>query len=205
MVLPAAGAEPPLPKLRIEPKTGGSILYIRNGSSQPLTAFVIELVGYPGSYYALWQDDIRGEAIAPDQEKTIEIVNMTVGAVPDYVKLEAAVYADGSTAGMPEKVKMLIARRQSSLETVRELIHRVTNSQEGKMPKEMAATTLRRASEFMIAATNIDKKSQHAVNQMAAYGLYMDTAAYLDEHSMEETLEKLKAWEKALAESKPAL
>jgi len=33
-------------------------------------------------------------------EKRIQVENMTVGAVPDYVKMQAAIYADGSTAGV---------------------------------------------------------------------------------------------------------
>src|SRR5579864_6912142 len=104
LALPAAGAEPPLPQLRIEPITGGSILNLRNAYTQPLTAFLIELVGYPGSYFAMWKDEIIAEPIAPGEEKRLQVENMTIGAAPDYVKVEAAVYADGATAGKPDKV-----------------------------------------------------------------------------------------------------
>src|SRR5579875_167498 len=95
----ASGAGAPLPQLRIEPTTGGSIFYVKNVASQPLTGYLIELVDYPGSSYTFWQDSLGAEfgleAISPGQEKRIQVANMTVGAVPDYVKMEAAVYADG--------------------------------------------------------------------------------------------------------------
>ena len=56
-ILPAAAAEMPLPELRIEPANGGSILFVKNVSPQPLTAFLIELVDYPGSGFAMVQDE----------------------------------------------------------------------------------------------------------------------------------------------------
>src|SRR5579872_1856811 len=92
-----AAAEP-LPELRTVATNAGSIFHVRNTGSQPLTAYLIELVKYPGSYFALWQDDLAGP-LAPGAEKEIHTTNMTVGAVPDYVKLQAAVYADGTSAG----------------------------------------------------------------------------------------------------------
>ncbi|HWF47277.1 MAG TPA: hypothetical protein VG168_09745, partial [Bryobacteraceae bacterium] len=89
----ASGLDP-LPQLRVEPTGGGSFFYVRNTASQPLTAFLIELVDYPGSSYSFWQDDVNAEPIAPGTEQKIHVGNMTVGAVPDYVKMEAALYAD---------------------------------------------------------------------------------------------------------------
>ena len=91
-------ADAPLPDLRIEPTGGGSIFYVRNTAAQPLTAYLIELVDYPGSNYFYWQDD-PADALPPDKTREIHVTNMTVGAVPDQVKLRAAIYADGSTAG----------------------------------------------------------------------------------------------------------
>ena len=38
VVLAPAAAQSPLPKLRIEPSTGGSVFYIKNTASQPVTA-----------------------------------------------------------------------------------------------------------------------------------------------------------------------
>jgi hypothetical protein len=110
-LLAMAAAAAQLPDLRIEPTAGGSIFYVKNSSTQPLTGWLIELVDYPGSSFSLWQDD-PAVPLAPGAEKRIPVTNMTVGAVPDYVKIQAAVYADGSTAGVPEKVTSLIERRR---------------------------------------------------------------------------------------------
>ena len=47
IILPLAGAamaQPPLPGLRIEPIPGGSILYVRNWTSQPLTAYLSNMM-----------------------------------------------------------------------------------------------------------------------------------------------------------------
>lgn len=97
-------AETPVPALRVEPAVQSSILFVKDAPTQPaLTAFLVELVHYPGSYYQLWEDDLITEPIAPGAEKKIPISNMTVGAVPDYVHLTAAIYADGTTAGLPKK------------------------------------------------------------------------------------------------------
>jgi hypothetical protein len=107
LAISAAAAEVPLPELRIEPTTGGSIFYIKNVSPAPLTAYLIELVNYPGSYYALWQDDLASEPLAAGAERRLTVANMTVGAVPDYVKMRAALYADGTSAGIPKRVAQL--------------------------------------------------------------------------------------------------
>jgi hypothetical protein len=204
LALPAAGAAP-LPSLRIEPTTGGSIFYIRSVSTQPLTAYVIELVGYPGSFFALWQDQIISESIAPGKEKRIQVANMTVGAVPDYVKVQAAVYADGTTAGVPEKVLQLIDRRRFLLETVRDLSRRLERAKAEAVQKEMASANLRRATEFMLLPPKVDKSSQISINQAAGRELFSTTADYLDKHTLDETAAKLQEWEKALMESKPPL
>ena len=47
---------------------------------------------------------------------------MTVGAVPDYVKMQAAVFTDGATAGPPEKVGVILERRKAMIATVHELM-----------------------------------------------------------------------------------
>jgi hypothetical protein len=106
----SAGAQAPLPELQTEPTDAGSIFQIRNTGGQPLTAFLIELVNYSGSSYSLWQDDIASEPVPPGGERRIRVANMTVGAVPDYVKLQAAIYADGTSSGIPEKVTLFIER-----------------------------------------------------------------------------------------------
>ena len=108
----SAEAQSPLTELRTEPTDGGSIFHIHNTGSQPLTGYLIELVNYPGSSYSLWQDEIASQPIPPGGDMQIRVANMTVGAVPDYVKLQAAIYADGSSSGIPEKVTQFIGRRR---------------------------------------------------------------------------------------------
>ena len=203
LALPAAGAEPPLPTLRIEPTAGGSIFYVKNVSSIPLTAYVIELVDYPGSSYALFQDEITSQPIAPEKEKRIQVSNMTVGAVPDYVKLRAAIYADGTTAGLPEKIAQLLARRQFTLDTVRDVIRRVELGQQTKTPKDTLTANLRQAIEFMTLPPGFDKSSQVAINQSAGRAVLTEAAGYLDMHSPEDTITRYRGLEKTLADSKP--
>ena len=209
LALPAASAEPPLPQLRIEPTTGGSIFYVKNVSSQSLTGYLIELVDYPGSSYALWQDEIGAEAVVPDpiksnSEKRIQVGNMTVGAVPDYVKIQAAVYADGTTAGIPEKITQLIERRRFTLQTVRDAINRLEKAQEGKLSKEALIANLKLAADFMQPSRGAPTR-QVAIDRVAGSKVLTDTAARLAKQSVEETLAGLRVRESALAASKPEL
>ncbi|MBZ5625393.1 MAG: hypothetical protein LAQ69_42840 [Acidobacteriia bacterium] len=195
----------PLPELRIEPTTGGSIFYVKNVASQPVTAFLIELVNYPGSYYSLWQDEAASELIAPGAEKRIPVTNMTVGAVPDYVKLQAALFADGSSAGIPEKITQIVERRRFTLGTIRELIARIEKAQAASVPKAALIADLRQWGDSLQPPRRTNPTSQTTVNQTAARGIIADAAAWLDSHSPDETLAKLRAGERSLASSKPAL
>jgi len=200
LTLPVGGAEGVLPELRVVPTAGGSIFFVKNVQaqlSQPLTAFLIELVDYPGSFYQLFEDDITTGSLAPGQEKRIPVTNMTVGAVPDYVKLQAAIYADGTTAGVPDRVEKLVARRRFRLDTVQDLIRRIGTS------KEDAAGSLKRAAEGMTMPK--DKGSQVAINYAAGRALIADITDFLGKHSVEETLAQLQKWEKNLRDSKPGL
>jgi len=200
----AASAAQPLPELRVEPTAGGSVFYVKNGSPEPLTAYLIELVDYPGSYYALWQDEVSAP-IALGAEKRIQIANMTVGAVPDYVKMQAALYADGSSSGIPEKVTQLVERRRFTLQTTRELIGRLEKAQAAGTAKASVIADLKQWAESMQPQGRPNRNSQATINQAAARSLISDTAAGLDAHSIAETLAGLRASERALAASKPAL
>jgi hypothetical protein len=194
-LLPLLVAAAELPQLRTEPIGGGSVFFVKNISAQPLTAYLIELVGYPGSSYTLWVDEISGEPIAPGAEKRIQVTNMTAGAVPDYMKIQAAIYADGSTAG--EKAPQFIERRRFVLETTRELIRRIE--------KGATKADLKQWADSLQPVGKVKPNAQPVINQAAARGLVMDTESYLHTHTPAETLTKLRASEKALAASKPAL
>jgi hypothetical protein len=192
-----AVAQAPLPQLRVEPALQSSVLFVKDAATQPpLTAFLVELVHYPGSYYQLWDDGLMTEPVAPGAEKRIPISNMTVGAVPDYVHLTAAIYADGTSAGTPEKITQLIERRKALLAATRELI--------GKLQK-VNAGELKQQAEALPALTRSTQNSQPAINQSAVKTLTAETAAQLGSHSVEETVTWLRAIETRLASSKPAL
>jgi|SRR5579863_2729174 len=196
----SAFAQAPVPGLRIEPTAGGSIFYIHNGYSQPLTAYLIELVDYPGSSYALWTDD-PANPIAAGGDQRIQVANMTVGAVPDYVKMQAAIFADGSTAGVPAKVALLVGRRKAVLATTRELIRRCEKGTD----KAALSADLRQWAESMPPIARANRNSQAAIDQGAAQGLINQTIRSLEAQSIDEVLGKLRASEKLLAASKPLL
>ena len=202
LAVAAIAAEAPLPVLRIEPATGGSVFFVKNTSAQPLTAYLIELVNYPGSSYSLWVEEITGQPLAPGAEKRIPVTNMTVGAVPDYVKLQAALFADGSSSGVPEKITQLTERRRFLLATTRELITRLERP--GAASPALIAD-LKQWSESLQPAGKPKRESQISINQSAARGLIAETVAALGKSSVSEALTHLRASERALTASKPVL
>ena len=202
LALSAAAADTPLPVLRTEPASGGSIFFVKNTSAQPLTAYLIELVNYPGSSYTLWQEEITAQPVAPGAEQRIPVANMTVGAVPDYVKLQAALFADGTSSGIPEKITQLIERRRCLLDTTRQLVHRLEKP--GAAKAELVAD-LRQWSDAFPPAGKANRNSEAFINQSAARALIAETIARLDRLSLEETLAGLRVAERAFAASKPTL
>jgi hypothetical protein len=178
-------AQAPLPGLRVEAVDAGSILYVKNRAAQPLTAFLIELVDYPGSSFTYLHDDLA-ETLAPGVEKRIAVGNMLPGAVPDSVKLEAAIFADGSTSGVPAKVARLLERRRTILETTREAIRRIGAGD--------------RAAELRTWA-----ESLRTARDAVAAGVASKAAERLAAGAVDAALEALRQAEGRLASSKPAL
>jgi hypothetical protein len=205
LVLPALAVDVPLPTLRVEPTAGGSIFFVKNIASQPLTAYLIELVGYPGTTYSFWQDNNATELIPAGVEQQIPVTNMTVGAVPEYVKMQAAVYADGSSGGIPGKVTQLVERRRSILATTRELIHRMDKAQAGGSAKPALIAELKQWTESMEPIGKSRQFSQAAINQAAARGLIGEIIGQLNGNSPDAVLDRLRAAERSLSASKPAL
>ena len=197
IALPMLAGAAQLPDLRTEPIGGGSVFFVKNTSSVPLTAFLIELVGYPGSTYSLWEDEISATPLAPGAEKRIQVTNMTAGAVPDYMKLTAAIFEDGSTAGAPEKVAQFIERRKAVLETTRELIKR--------LEKGATKAELQQWADSLQPVGKVKQNSQPVINQNASRELVLGTIGKIDSLSAVGALEKLRASEKALVASKPGL
>lgn len=193
-VLAAAGAQ--LPELIVQATDGGSLLRVRNTAAQPLSAFLIEMVGYPGSSYALYQDAVGDLLpIAPGEERKLPIANMTVGAAPEYVKMQAAIYADGSSAGTREKVAQLIGLRWTNLETIRELIARVE--------KGAGATDLRSWANSIPQPSKRERGTPVALTRSTARDIISAVAERLDKNSASQLLSNLKAAERSLAASLP--
>jgi hypothetical protein len=195
VALAAIAAEAPLPTLRIEPTTGGSVLFIKNTYTQPVTAYMIEMPEYPGSYYVLFSDLLDEQPIAAGAELRKPITNMTVGAVPDYVKLQAAVFADGATAGTADKVSAILERRKATLATVRELISRVEKGQ--------TAADLKQWSDGLPQIPRNKTRSQEAFNQAAVRSTIANASRHLTNNGAEKCLAQLREIEKVLVAGKP--
>jgi cytochrome c551/c552 len=180
----ALGAQQ-LPELRTEAVSGGSVFHVRNTAAQPLVSYLIELVDYPGSSYTLFHDD----AIAPGAEKSIPVTNMTVGAAPEYVKITAAMYAGGATAGDAAKVALLQGRRKAIADTQRELIARLE-----KAPSKAAAIAeLRQWADSLQPEGKARRMTAATVNQAAARSVLLNELARLERGSLEETLARLRS------------
>ncbi len=183
---------PPLPELRTGATDGGSMFHVRNTASQPLSAYLIELVNYPGSFYMFWQDEVSSAPIPPGGERHIPITNMTVGAVPEYVKMQAALYAGGATAGDAAKVAQLMERRRHLLVTVRELIARME-----KAPPDTSAD-LKQWADSIPPPTRANRSTPAGIQQVAAKALILDVASKRESAPGAEVLTTLRAWERAL-------
>ncbi|MBE0660771.1 MAG: hypothetical protein IH602_23965 [Bryobacteraceae bacterium] len=193
-----AGADAPLPGLRVEAVDAGSVLYVKNNWDRPLAAYLIELVGYPGSSFSLYRDD-PAAAIAPGAELKIPIVNMTVGAAPEYVKLTGAIYADGSLAGAPEKSALMLGRRKFVIATTGELVERIQKGGD----KAALIASLKEWSAALPPATRPRRNSPEAVNQAAGRELIASACAALEKGTPESVTAGLKAQAAALAAAKP--
>jgi lambda repressor-like predicted transcriptional regulator len=200
----AAIAQPPLPELRVEAAPGGSVLFVRNTYSQPLTGYLIELVDYPGSSFILWRDAYVDDNLAytvAGTEKRIPVTSMTVGAVPDYVKIRAAIYADGTSAGIAERVTLLLDRRRALLETTREAIRRVE-----KTPDRAALISgLNEWADTLRATGRSNGMSPAAIKQAVAHRVVLLVAKALETHPPSEVIERFRVAERELVESKPPL
>jgi len=195
VALPLTAADPPLPGLRVEPAPRGSVLYVRNVYSQPLTAFLVELVDYPGSRFSYSTDEVTGEGISSGVEKAFPVSSMLVGAVsPEYVKVQAALYADGQTSGDPGKIKELIAGRSSRLQVTRELIRRIETAQSNGTSKSAIVESLKQWSAGL-----------ELPNQTITRSGIGNAIRNLEQESIEATVSELKRVERAIATSKPAL
>ena len=206
MAFTLAAEQTPLPGLRVEPVSGGTNFYVKNTAAQPLIAFILELDGYPGSSYVLVQDESSAVPIAPGDERRIQTSNMTPGAVPDYMKLQAAIYADGTSAGQPEKVAQLIEHRRAMLETTRGLIERIENTRKAakatSTDKAALAAELRQWSGSIPEPARRERTRPTGINQIDSKNLIERVAKQLESSSLDDVLAGLRASERALAAGK---
>jgi hypothetical protein len=180
-----AMAQPALPGLRIEPIDAGTVLFVKNNSSQPLTAFLVEMVDYPGSSFNFTFDELP-DGIAPGVEKRFQVANQLPGAVPDYVKMQSAIFADGSTAGTPAKIAQLVDRRRTLLATVRDLIRTIADAGD----KVSALAAVRRLADSAPAAR---RPTIHGALDSLEHG------------TVDSTLAALRRSDAGLSASKPPL
>ena len=200
-VLSALAAQAPLPELRIEAVDAGSIVHIRNTYSQPLTAFQIELVDYPGSSFSRVEEEIFSGGIPPGSERAYPTTNMLIGASPDYVKVRAAIYADGSTAGIPENVASVVDRRRAMLETGRELISRLEKARANGASKDTLIADLRKWGASLLPS---DRRVRLTLSQDGARTMVAGAIKRLGTQSIDEALTGLQRDEQVLAASKPS-
>jgi hypothetical protein len=205
LVLALSATAAQLPELRIEPVAGATVFYLKNVSTQPLTAYIVELVGYPGSAFTLLQD-VSSEPIPAGVEKRLQVTDMTAGAAPEYVKVQGAIYADGSSAGVPQKVTQIVEYRRSMLGTTRELLGRLEKAKTAGTAKAAVVADLKQWAGTMQPPARHDRLyAPAAVNQSASRRLIESTATKIDTSSLDEALSGLHASESALASAKPAL
>ncbi len=198
VTLAVCSAQSNLPELKVDASDGGSVLRVRNTASQPVVAYMIELVNYPGSWFAFWQDETTLEPIKPGEERRIPITNMTVGAAPEYVKMQAAVFADGSTAGVPERVPVLVERRKQILATLTGLIARLSKAEAAGQSAAVAAAELKKWDESIAGPTRSNRARQEGIVAAAVKGRIGSAAAVLEKGSVAAVLASLRADEKKL-------
>ena len=191
LTIAAAPAAQQLPELRTEAVPAGSVFHVKNVEAQPLTAYLIELVDYPGSSYTLFQDE--APPMAPGAEKAIRVTNMTVGAAPEYVKITAAEYADGQTAGDPAKAELLVGRRKAVLETARELVARLEKAQAAGTAKAAVVSDLKQWADSLPAEGRSRRLTAAGVNAAARRQTIAGAAAELEKGQVEEVLAKVRA------------
>jgi hypothetical protein len=107
--------------------------------------------------------------------------------------MQAAIYADGSTAGAPERVSLLVERRRAILETTREQIRRNGAGAGSSEIKEWAGTI------------RISGRGVEAMVPMARRQTADAAAGWLEKGSRDDALERLRKTEVALAAGKPPL
>lgn len=192
-------AQSNLPELKVEAANAGSVLRVRNSASQPLVSYMVELVNYPGSWFAYWQDESTAQPLKPGEELRITITNMTVGAAPEYVKIQAAVFADGSTAGVPDRVSVLVERRRTVLETVKELVARLQKASAAGQSGAAVVAELKKWDDSVAAPTRSNRAKLEGIVAAAIKARVGEAAAAVEKDGVPAALAALRADEQKLS------
>jgi hypothetical protein len=180
----------PCPEVTAEPIEGGSLIRVRHNEKQSLTAFVVEIVDYPGNHFVFMEDELFHGSIAAGKEKRVVVTTLMPGTVPDYLKTTAAIYEDGASCGAADKVKMILDARRKHLKFTRELISRIEKGLSAGDSIEDLATQLAKWARSTSATSGA--VITHAVNELKS-------------RSPDEVLGALRLVDRILAGSKPAL
>lgn len=205
--LMALAADAPIPALRVEAEANGSgsVFNVKNTYSQPLTALFIELVDFPSDTYAFTRDELGAGAIAAGTEKTIRVANPTPGTAPANVKVTAAVYADGETAGAPDKVKHILNLRKGRLENTREMIQRIEKDQKEGKDKDAIVADLRQWATTIVPPPPPDMQPITDPAKTVKRNMIALAASNIAKAGVDGVLTGLKKTEGELAASKPGL
>jgi hypothetical protein len=186
----AAIAGIPCPEVKAEPVENGSLIRLRHNEAQPLTGFLIEIVDYPGNRFAYMRDELFGSSIAAGHERRIVVNNLMPGTVPDYLKVTAAVYANGTSCGTADKVKLIIDARRENRQLNRAIIGRIKEGLSAGASTENLTTDLTKWA-----------RSNSAVNS----AVITHVVEQLKRTSTDKVLSALEKVEQILAASKPPL
>jgi hypothetical protein len=203
--LAAIAADAPMPQLRVEAEASGSIFNVKNTYSQPLTALFIELVDFPSETYAFTRDELGAGAVAAGTEKKILVANPTPGAAPANVKVTAAVYADGETAGAPDKVKHILTLRKGRLDNTREILQRIETAQKDGKDKDAMVADLRQWATTVVPPPPAGMQPITDPAKTVKRNMIALAASNIAKLGVDAELARLKKSESELAASKPVL
>ena len=187
----ALAADATCPQVKSEPLDDGSVMRVVHHEPQPLTAYLIEIVDYPGNRFAHMEDELFRTSIPSGVEKRIVVATLMPGTVPEYLKVTAAIYADGRTCGPPSKLKLILAPRREKLQFTRALIEQIEKSAAG------GASTDRLMADLNERRRSISAGSSGVVAHI--------TNLLKNGSSSDDILGALRLVERTLATSKPAL
>jgi hypothetical protein len=180
----------PCPEVNAEPFKDGSLIRIRHDQPQVLTAFLIEIVDYPGNRFAHLEDELFRDSIPAGKERRLVVSSLMPGTVPDYLKVTAAIYGDGTVCGTLEKVKLILDARRENLQQTREIIGRIQKAQ---------------TSQGSTASLTAELRARAQSASPSVKGVFSHVADQLDRVSLHEVLRSLRVVEQTLAASKPSL